>query len=74
MREGGARRSAHDDGAVVVAVAAVGVVQVAIDEVIDVVAVRHRFMAATRAVNVAGRVATTRVFRGAIRRVDRGDG
>ena len=41
------------DLAVVVAVVAVGVVQVAIDQVIDVVAVRHRFVAAAGAVAVA---------------------
>jgi hypothetical protein len=43
-----------DDGhaAVVVAMVAVRVVKVAIDEIIDVIPVRHRFMAAVRAVFV----------------------
>jgi hypothetical protein len=41
---------------VVVAVVAVGVMQVAIDQIVDVVAVRNRLMAAARAVHVAGLV------------------
>ena len=49
--------------AVIVAMTAVWMVQVAIHEVIDVVAVRHRFMAATRAVNMSS--VMTRGWRGA---------
>lgn len=45
------------NGAVIVAVVAVGVVQVTIDEVVDVVAVRHRLMTAAGAVDVPGFVA-----------------
>jgi hypothetical protein len=58
---------------VVVAVVAVGVVQVAIDEVIDVVAVRHRLMAAAGAVTVAVFVLAALVGNTAARvgRVDR---
>ena len=49
------------NGAVVVAVALVGVVQVAVDEVVDVIAVRHRLVAAARAVHVAAVVAGGRL-------------
>jgi hypothetical protein len=41
----------------VVAVIAVGMVQVALDQVIEVIAVRHRLVAAPRTVSVAGLVA-----------------
>ena len=47
----------------VVAVVAVRVVQVTIDEVVDVVAMRHRFVAATGAVHVSRFVAAAVVFR-----------
>lgn len=57
----------------VVAVAAVGVMQVAIDQVIDVVAMRHRLVAATGAMNVAGLMGTAVVIRRATVRVGRGD-
>ena len=49
--------------AVIVAVTAMRMVQVAIDEIIDMGAVRHRFMAATRAMDVFSFV--TRGWRGA---------
>jgi hypothetical protein len=42
---------------VVVAVIAVRMVQVAVDEIVDVIPMRHRFMAAPRPVDVARRVA-----------------
>jgi hypothetical protein len=47
----------HLDGTVIVAVVAVGVVQVPVDEVVDMVAVWHRLMPTTGAVLVAGLVA-----------------
>ncbi|HFL2185215.1 TPA: hypothetical protein ACG3DQ_000172 [Pseudomonas putida] len=43
----------------VLAVIAVGVVQVAIDQVIDMVAMPHRFMPATRAADMVGSMAAT---------------
>ena len=58
--------SRHLDRAVVVAVVAVRVVQVAIDEVIDVVAVRDRGVAAIRPVDVPSFVACAGVARGAV--------
>jgi hypothetical protein len=57
--------------AVIVAMTAVRMVQVAIHEVIDVVVVRHRFMAAIRAVDVSGIV--TRCRRGAAVRISGAD-
>ena len=59
LRPGAAGQSALHDfhGAVVVAVVAVRVVQAAIDEKVDVVAVRHGFVAAAGAVHVARFVA-----------------
>jgi hypothetical protein len=62
------------DRAVVVAVIAVRMMQVAIDEIIDVVRIRHGFMTARRAVNVARLMAATVVIRSAlvgIFRIDR---
>jgi hypothetical protein len=56
-------------GAVVVAVAAMRVVQVAADQVVDVAAVRHRMVAARAAVLVAGIVAAARVRRRACLRI-----
>ena len=58
----------------VVAVVAVRVVQVAIDEVVDVVAMRHRFVAAAGAVHVSRFVAAAVVFRRAGVRVGGTDG
>ncbi|HEY1553244.1 MAG TPA: hypothetical protein VGF94_00350 [Kofleriaceae bacterium] len=58
----------------VVAVTGVRVVKVAIDQVVDVIAVRHRLVAAARTVHVTGRVPLARVTGGAtgrVRRVDR---
>lgn len=49
----------HGYRAVILAVIAVGVVQVAIDQVIDMVAMRHRFMPATRAADMVGSMAAT---------------
>jgi hypothetical protein len=54
---------------VVVAVPAVRVVQVAVDDVVGVIAVRDRFMAAAGAVRVILPVITTRMGRRAVRRV-----
>lgn len=48
-------------GAVVVAVAAVRVVQVAADQVVDMTAVRHRMVVARAAVLVGGVVAAARM-------------
>ena len=62
------------DRAVVVAVVAVRVVQVAIDEVIDVVAMWHRFVAAAGAVDVSGFVAAAVVVGRAGVRVGGADG
>ena len=45
------------------------VMQVAGDAVVDVIAVRHRLMAATRAVNMAGRVTAAAMVRGAALRI-----
>jgi hypothetical protein len=59
--------------AVVVAVVAVRVVQVAVDQVVGVVAVRHRFVAAAGTVAVALVVTAAGVLRGAIGRVGRAD-
>ena len=53
------------DGAVVVAVAAVRVMQVAVDEVVDVVTVGHGLVAAAGAVHVVAGVPATVVARGA---------
>lgn len=58
----------------IVAVVAVGVVQVSRDEVIDVVAVRHLLVTAGGAVGVRFVVTTASVVRGAGRRVGRVDG
>ena len=40
----------------IVTVVAVGVMQVAFDEIIDVITIGHRFVPATRAVSMAGRM------------------
>ena len=50
-------RSCEVNRAVVVAVIAVRMVQVAVDEIVDVISMRHRFMAAPTSVNVARVVA-----------------
>jgi hypothetical protein len=59
--------------AVVVAVVAVRVVQVAVDQVVDVVAVRHRFVAAAGSMHMTGLVATAPVARCAGGRVGGAD-
>jgi len=56
---------------VVVAVAAVGMVEVSVDEVVDVVAVGNGFVAAAGAVDMGGVMSATSVFWGADSRVDR---
>ena len=53
------------DGAVVVAVAAVRVVQVTVDQVVDVVTVGHGLVAAAGAMHVVARVPATVVARSA---------
>ena len=64
------RGSAHDrDRAVVVAVVAVRMVEVAVDEVVGVVAVRHRRMSAARPVLVVGGVAGAVVGGSAVGRI-----
>lgn len=58
----------------IVAVAAMGMVEMPIDEVVGVIAMRNRGMAATGRVGVAGRVPLARVVRGTpgrVRRIDR---
>ncbi|MGF6551781.1 hypothetical protein [Paraburkholderia youngii] len=57
----------------IVAVIAVRVMKVAIDKVIDVVTVRHRFVTAARPVHVARFVATAVVVRRATIRIFRAD-
>ena len=47
------------------------VVEVAVDKIVDVVAVRHRFVTATRSVYMAGCVTATVVVRGAPVRIFR---
>jgi hypothetical protein len=59
---------------VVVAVAVVDVVQVALDQVVRVIAMRHGRVSAARAVDVAGGVAGAAVVRGAPGGVGRVDG
>jgi hypothetical protein len=54
---------------VIVAVLAIRMVQVAFDQIIDVVAVRHCFMTASRPVSVRSVVSLAGVFRGAALRV-----
>jgi hypothetical protein len=66
-------RLRHLNLAVVVAVVAVGVVQMPLDQVIDVVAVRHRLVAAARPVLVLLVVPAAVVARRAGRRVGRAD-
>ena len=53
----------------VVAVGPVGMMEVSVDEVVDVVAVRDRFVATAGAVDVSGIVRSAGVLRGAISRV-----
>lgn len=62
-----ARPSAHGDWAVIVAVSAVGVMEVAIDEVVRVIAVGDRIVPAARPVHVRGIVCLAVVIRGARR-------
>jgi len=58
----------HLERAVVVAVVAVRVMQMAVDKVVDVVAVRHRLVAATRTVAMVGvMTAAAMVGRAAVR-------
>jgi len=59
---------------VVVAVAVVGVMEVALDQVIDVIPVRHARVSAAGAVDVVGGVAGAAMVRRALRRVGRVDG
>ena len=58
----------------IVAMAAMGVVEMPLDEVVGVIAMRNRGMAATGRVDVAGCVTLARVVRGTagrVRRIDR---
>lgn len=59
---------------VVIAVSVVRMVQVTVDEVVDVVTVRHRLVAAVRSVDVVGRVGTAGVVGRAGPRVGVADG
>ena len=47
------------------------VVQVAVDQIVDMIPMRHRFMTAARAMNVTGPVAFAGMARGAGRRIRR---
>ncbi len=58
----------------IVAVAGVRVVEVTVDEIVDVIAVRHRVVSATWAVGMVGRVGLAGVRRRACRRIRRVDG
>lgn len=58
----------------IVAVTVVRVVQVAVDEVVDVIAVRDRFVPAAGPVDVRAVVARALVLRGALDRVGLADG
>jgi hypothetical protein len=53
---------------------AVRMMQVAVDQVVDMVAMRYRFVAAAGAVHVVGRMAAADVARGTDRRIRRIDG
>lgn len=55
----------------VIAVIAVGMVQVAVDEVVDMIAVGHRFVAATGAMHMIGIVAGAGMIGGAVGGVGR---
>jgi hypothetical protein len=58
---------------VIVAVAAMGMVQMARDQVVDVIAVRNRLVPAARSMHMIASVATTAMVRGTRRRVGRPD-
>jgi hypothetical protein len=58
----------------VVAMIAVGMMEVTFDQIVDVVAVRHRLMAAARTVNVACLVSFTAMMRRACVRIRTGHG
>jgi hypothetical protein len=68
------RSSCSRKWTVIVAVVAVRVVQVAVDEIIDVIAVRNRGVTASCGVDVPGSMAVACVVRRACRRVCRIDG
>lgn len=70
----GAGASGDLQRTVVVAVIAVRMVQMTVDQVIDVVAVRHRFMPAARPMHMTGAMAGTVVLRRAAVRVGGADG
>ncbi len=70
----GAGASGDLQRTVVVAVIAVRMVQMAVDQVIHVVAVRHRFMPAARPMHMTGAMAGTVVLRRAAVRVGGADG
>jgi hypothetical protein len=72
-RIGGAA-SGRPQRAVVVAVAGVHVMQVALDQIVGVIAVRHARVSTAGAVDVVGGVAGAAVVRRALRRVGRVDG
>ncbi len=69
----GVRASGRRESAVVVAVPGVRVMQVAGDEVVDVVAMRYRFVPATRAVDMTLGVTCAAVRRRARGRIGRAD-
>lgn len=61
------------DRAVVVAMISVGMVQVAVDKIVDVVAMWHGLVTASGAMNVAGRVSTAVVAWRALVRISHAD-
>lgn len=71
--DGNPPRLDHVHGTMVIAVIAMGVVKVAIDEVIHVIAVGDSWVTATGTVNVVRRVAGAAVVRRAVGRVGCGD-
>lgn len=57
----------------IITVVTMRVVQVAVDQIIDVIAVRHRLMAAAGAMHMVGRMGPARVGGGTSSRIDLAD-
>jgi hypothetical protein len=64
----------HGDGSVIIAMIAVGMMKVSGDQVVDVIAVGNRLVAAGGAMNMSGFMATAVVARGAGSRIVLTDG
>ncbi|WP_290783870.1 hypothetical protein [Halomonas sp.] len=69
LRYGDSRSVHHLDGAVIVTVIPMGVMEVAIHQVIDVITVGDRLMATPGAVDMVGVMALTLMLRGAAVRI-----